>query len=200
MDRQKSSTTATGFPCLALLTICSFFFACQKPPRSRGEAVSRMVQLQESGHYDEAVRVVQDWMSRDKKDPSHDDFLHLQIAIVYTVKAYHKQSTRDESLRKAASHLEQALTLYDSKQPGDVDDMLLGIGVGYEVIGDLSEKQKCEFYGKARAAYERQLPLIKGDSYTAYGTTVPLEPLRTEVRKHLTSVEEKFTHAGCRLP
>jgi len=36
-----------------------------------------MVHLQESGHYDDAVRVVQNWMGQDRKDVSHDDFLHL---------------------------------------------------------------------------------------------------------------------------
>jgi hypothetical protein len=44
---------------LTLLTICSTLCACQKPPRDRGEAVTRMVHLQESGHYDDAVRVVE---------------------------------------------------------------------------------------------------------------------------------------------
>lgn len=159
-----------------------------------------MVQLQESGHYDDAVQVVQNWMSQNRKDVSYDDFLHLQMAMVYIDKAYHKQSTRDESLHNAASHLEQALTLYDSKQPDGIDDMLRGIGGGYEILGDLSRKDKCQFYRKARTAFERQLPLIKGDSVTAYGRTMPIEPLRADVRKHLTAVQEKATQAGCSLP
>src|SRR5229473_824973 len=105
--------TRLGF--LTLLTVLSVFCACQKPPRSRGEAVTRMVHLQESGRYDDAVRVVQDWMSQHQNDTSQGDFLHLQIAMVYTIKAYHRQSTRDESLRNSASHLEQALNLYAAK-------------------------------------------------------------------------------------
>jgi|SRR6267142_306150 len=120
--------------------------------------------------------------------------------MVYISKAYHRQSTRDESLHNAASHLEEAINLYDSKQPEDADSVLSGIGGGYKILGDLSQKDKCQYYGKARTAYERQLPLIKGDSYTAYGTTMQLEPFRVDVRKHIKSVEEKFTQAGCSLP
>ena len=47
-----------------------------------------MVQFQESGHYDDAVRVVEDWMSQHQNDASQNDFLHLQIAMVYISKAY----------------------------------------------------------------------------------------------------------------
>jgi hypothetical protein len=182
---------------LTLLTIYSTLCACQKPPRSRGEAVTRMVQLQESGHYDDAVRVVENWMNQHQNDTSADDFLHLQIAMVLISKAYHKKSTRDESLDNAASHLEQALNLHTAKKPEDEDTTLFGIGGAYEVLGDLSQNNKCRFFGKARKAFEEQLPLIKGDSYTAYGKTVALEPLRADVRKHLTSVEDKSVQAGC---
>jgi hypothetical protein len=183
--------------CLTLFTICATLCACQKPPRDRGEAVTRMVQLQESGHYDDAVRVVEDWMNQHQNDASQNDFLHLQIAMVYISKAYNKQSTRDQSLDYAVSHLEQALNVYAAKKPEDVDTVLSGIGGAYEILGDLSQKDKCKFYGKARSAFDEQLPLIKGDSYTAYGKTVALEPLRAEIRKHLTSVEDKSAQARC---
>ena len=162
--------------------------------------MTQMVQLQDSGRYDDAVRVVQDWMSRHQNDTSQDDFLHLQIAMVYISKAYGRQSTRDESLRNSASHLERALNLYASKKPEDLDTVLFGIGGAYEMIGDVSPTNKCQHFAKARKAFKDQLPLIKGDSYTAYGHTWALEPLRAEVRKHLTSVEEKSTQAGCNVP
>ena len=92
---------------LVLLTVLSALSACQKPPRSRGEALGQMVRLQESRHYDDAVRVVEKWMDQHQDDTSKDDFLHQQIAMVYISKAYHKQSTRDESLDNADSHLEK---------------------------------------------------------------------------------------------
>ena len=99
----------------------------------------------------------------------------------------------------AASHLEQALSIYAAKKPGDVGMLLFGIGGAYEILGDLSQKDKCRFYGKARSAFDEQLPLIKGDSYTAYGKTVALEPLRADIRKHLTSVDDKSAKAGCSI-
>lgn len=162
--------------------------------------MTRMVQLQESGRYDDAVRVVQDWMRQHQNDTSQDDFLHLQIAMVYISKAYHRHSNRDESLHNSAAHLEQALNLYASKKPEDVDTMLFGIGGAYEIIGDVSLKDKCQYFAKARKAFQDQLPLIKGDSYTASGHITPLEPLRADVRKHLASVEEKSTQTGCNVP
>ena len=158
-----------------------------------------MVQLQESGHYDDAVRVVEDWMNRHQNDASQNDFLHLQIAMVYINKAYHKRSARDESLDDAASQLEQALNAYAAKRPEDVDTVLSGIGGAYEILGDLSQKDKCKFYGKARSAFDEQLPLIKGDSYTADGKTVALGPVRAEIRKHLISVKDKSAQAGCTM-
>ena len=200
MHRLMSWALAARLLSLALLTICSTLCACQKPPRDRGEAVTRMVQLQELGRYDDAVRVVQDWMSQHQNDTSHDDFLHLQIAMVYISKVYRWQSTRDESIRSAASHLEQALNLYASKKVEDVDTMLIGIGEAYEALGAVSQKDKCQYFAKARKAFQDQLPLIHGDSYTAYGYTTPLEPVRAAVRKHLASVEEKSTQAGCNVP
>src|SRR5260370_35499523 len=148
---------------LTLLTICSTLCACQKPPRSRGEAVTRMVQLQESGHYDDAVRVVENWMNQHQNDTSQNDFLHLQIAMVLISKAYHKQSTRDESLDNAASHLERALNLYAAKKPEDEDTTLFGIGGASEILGDLSLKDRWRFFGEARAACDVELTLVRGD-------------------------------------
>jgi hypothetical protein len=168
-----------------------------KAASQSGGLVTRMVQLQESGHYDDAVRLVEDWMNQHQNDSLQNDFPHLQIAMVYINKAYRRQSTRDESLENAASHLKQALNVYAARKPQDEETTLFGIGAAYEMLGDLSQKDKCRFYGNARNAFEEQLPLIKGDSYTAYGKTVALEPLRTEIRKHLASLENKSAQAGC---
>jgi hypothetical protein len=159
-----------------------------------------MVRLQESGHYDDGVRVVEKWMDQHQKDTSKNDFLHQQIAMVYIRKAYHQQSSRDESIDNAASHLETALVIYAAKKPDEVDIMLFEIGGAYEILGDLSTKDKCRFFGRARKLFNEQIPLIKGDSYTSYGSTTPLEPVRAEVRRHLAAVEQKSAQAGCSAP
>jgi hypothetical protein len=117
--------------------------------------------------------------------------------MIYIVKAYKKPTTREESIHESELNLEKSLDFLDKKQPEGIDTDLFGIGGAYEILGDLSEKDRCQFYAKARHAFVRQLPLIKGDSYTAYGKTVPLEPLRTEIKKHLEAVDEKYSRAAC---
>lgn len=198
MSCKRSWTVAATLPWLALITICSALWGCQKPARSRGEAVTRMAQLQEKGRYDDAVRVVQDWMSLHQDNPSQVEFLHIEIAMVYTTKAYHGLK-RDESIQNAASQLEEAAKVRAPEQPEIADTDLLGAGAVYEVLGDLSEKNKCEYFAKSKRIFQDQWPLIQGDSYTAYGDTVPLEPVRADVRKHLASVEEKSAQAGCKV-
>lgn len=128
-----------------------------------------MVQLQEFGNYEGAVGVVQTWMDQHPNDISQNDFLHLQIAFVYITEAYRRPAKRDESIRNATLQLEQALNIYAAKHPEDNDDTLYGIGDAYEVLGDISQKDKCEFFGKARTAFQGQLPLIKGDRIRPMG-------------------------------
>ena len=185
---------------LALLSICSVLGSCTKPPQNENEVMKRAVGLQKWGRYDEAARVIQDWMAQGKGDVSHNDFLHFEIGMIYLTKASKRHWTREESLHNAALHLEQAVSIHDSTQPKDMDLMLFEIGGAYEILGDLSEREKCESYQKAKVALERQLPLIQGDSYTAYGKTTPLEHVRADVRKHLRSVGEKLAQAACSIP
>ena len=71
---------------------------------------------------------------------------------------------------------------------------------GCEIVDetrDLPVAEKCKFYAKAQQLYERQLPLIQGDTYTAYGKTFPLEPLQADVKKHLDAVRQKLSSSGC---
>src|SRR5260370_21484319 len=93
----------------------------------------------------------------------------------------------------------RALRYPPPEQPETPDTDLVGVGAEYEILGELSEKDKCQYFAKARKVFQDQWPLIQGDSYTAYGTTAPLEPVRADVRKHLASVEEKSAQAGCNV-
>jgi hypothetical protein len=47
-------------------------------------------------------------------------------------------------------------------------------------------------------AFEEEIPFIQGNSYTAYGKTILLEPVRQENEKALERVKAKFTKAGCK--
>jgi len=117
--------------------------------------------------------------------------------MIYIVKAHEKPATKDESVHQAELSLQEALAFFQKKEPEDTDIDLYDIGLTYETLGDLSDKDKCQFYEKAKQMFVRQLPLIKGDSYTAYGKTMPLEPLRADIRKHLDGVSKKYSGAGC---
>ena len=119
--------------------------------------------------------------------------------MVYITKAYKRPKTKDESIRQSEFNLKEAQRLFDHQKTQDNDPSLFEIGGAYEILGDVSDKDKCRLYEIGRQALERQLPLIKGDSYTAYGATVPLEPVRAEVRKHLDAVDKKYLAAGCQV-
>lgn len=200
MLRSLSRTVSTLLTFLVLLSICSVLCSCAKPPQNEQEVWERAYRLQQWGLYDAAAGVIQNWMNQGKGDVSRNDFLHFEITMIYLTKASKRPWTREESLHNAALHLEQALSIHNSVQPRDMDIMLFEIGGAYEILGDLSEREKCNSYEKAAAALERQLLLIRGDSYTAYGKAIPLEPIRTDVRKHIKSVSEKLNQAGCNVP
>ena len=88
------------------------------------------------------------------------------------------------------------MDLFEKQELKENDPCRFEIGGAYEILGDLTDKDKCQFYEKARSALIRQVPLIRGDSYTAYGQATPLEPVRAEIKKHLNSSNEKFAPAG----
>jgi tetratricopeptide (TPR) repeat protein len=163
-----------------------------RTPRNQAEVLNRMIELQKEGRYDKAVQVVQNWI-----DVSHDGLMYDQIAFVYIAKAYKKPTNRDESIHRAEESLQKALTFFDGKSQNDLSLEPFEIGGAYEILADISNKDKCRLYEKARELFVRQLPMIKGDSYTAYGHTTRLEPVRGDVRKHLNAVNEKSSKAGC---
>jgi hypothetical protein len=168
-----------------------------RTPQNQEEVLTRMIELQKQGRYDGAVRVVQGWMNDSRRDVTRDEILYQQIAMIYIMKAYKKSASRNESARLAELNLEKSLDLFDRQESKDNDPWLFEIGGAYETLGDISGKDKCRLYERASALYLEQLPLIKGESLTSYGTTTPLEPVRAEVRKHLDATEKKLSAAGC---
>ena len=171
-----------------------------RAPKNGTEALNQAIELQEAGKYDKGVQVLQTWMDGSNRNTSHDGFLYQQIAMIYIAKAYAKPRTRDESIGDAELNLEKSLGFLNNQKAKDngLDSMVLeGVGGAYQTLGDMADRNKCRFYEKAKQALMRDLPLIQGDSYTAYGSTLPLEPARAEVRKQLDSVNEKYTKSGC---
>jgi hypothetical protein len=118
----------------------------------------------------------------------------------YIARAYKKPRSRDASVHEAELNLEKALDIINKNKSEDIDVMLFAIGGAYELLGDISDKDERRLYVKAHELFARQLPLIKGDSYTAYGHTTPLEPVRRDVIKHFRATTEKSSRAGCTIP
>jgi len=166
-------------------------------PQNQAEVLNRMIELQKEGRYDKAAQVVQNWMNDRQRDISHDGLMYDQIAMLYIMKAYKRPRSREDSIHRAEEDLEKELSLFERQNHDDLSVDLFDIGRAYEALGDISDTNKCRFYRKAGQALERQLPLIKGDSYTSYGYTTQLEPLRAEIRKHIEAINGKYLAAAC---
>jgi tetratricopeptide (TPR) repeat protein len=198
MTRSGKILWFAGLAVFCLAVTGWFVIARGNVPKTGSEALNRAIELQKAGRYDSAVRVLQTWMKGTSRNTSHDGFLYLQIAMIYIAKAYKNPTTKAASIHEAQLNLEESLDFANKRDPEDNSFDLDGIGSAYEILGDLSEPNKCEFYETAKQIFVRELPLIKGDSYTAYGKTVPLEPVRIEIKKHLDQVNEKYPRAGCK--
>ena len=181
----------------SLLLLAWMFFYPKPAPQSPGEAVNRMIALQDDGRYEEAVKTVQTWMKKNPRDASRDGLLYRQIAMVYVLKAYKLPGTREDSVRQAALNFDNALSLHDEDHSAGLGTDLFEIGNGYEHLGDLALVEKCKFYEKARRLFERQIPLIQSETYTASGRTFSLKPLQVEVKKHLDDVRQKLSNSAC---
>jgi hypothetical protein len=169
----------------SLLFLAWILFYPKRAPRSQEEALSRMIVLERDGRYDDAVKTVQAWLQDSRRDVSRDGLLYEQVAMVYLGKAHKKPESKEDSVHQADLNFGKALGLHDQEQTDDLGIDFFEIGGGYELLGDLPVAEKCNFYEKARQLFERELPLLQVDTYTAFGKTYPLKSLRAELTKHL---------------
>jgi len=187
---------------LALVGACLAFTAWLvhrelRTPQDQSQVINRMIELLREGRYDRAARVGQTWMNDPRRDVSHDGLLYQQIAMVYMAKAYKKPTARSEALRQAELNLENQLDLYNKENVTSLRLDLFEIAGAHEVLGDLSDKDKCLYYGLARQELHRQSSLIHGDFYEADGKKFSLDPVRRDVNKHRNAVKAKSSKAGC---
>jgi len=172
----------------------------KKPvPRSGNDVMNRASVLMQDGRYDEAASTIQLWLKECDCDDASGVELYRTRAMIYIAKAYKKHKSKDESIRQAAENLNKSLLIYNANPPKELDVELFEIGGAFEILGDLSDTGKCEFYQQARQAFVRQLPMIVGDTFTAYGKTTRLEPVRGDIRRHLDKTNEKIAKAGCKV-
>lgn len=152
-----------------------------------------MARLDQQGRYDDAIRIALDWIRKHPGD-SYGATFYDQIALTYLMKASKDTAHRDKSIEQAAAFFDKDI----AAQPKDsLGFALLEVGRGMEWAGDLSSRDSCAYYGRAIRDFEEDVPYIQGDSYTAYGKTIPLAPIRQENDKSLQRVQAKFAKAGC---
>lgn len=65
------------------------------------------------------------------------------------------------------------------------------------MAGDLSTNENCLYYRRGVDAFVEEFQFIQGDSYTAYGKTIPLGPVRQENERALERTKAKFNEARC---
>jgi hypothetical protein len=164
-------------------------------PEKGSDTISLIATLDQRGRYDEAIRVAQDWMKKHPEDTSHNGAFYDQIALAYLMKAAKDTAHKEEWIEQAVAYYDKDLSVH---QKNDVDIELYDVGRGFETAGDLSTTNGCLYFGRAVKAFEEEVSFIQGDSYTAYGKTIPLEPVRQENEKALQRVKAKFTKAGCK--
>ncbi len=166
-------------------------------PQNQMEVLDRMIELQREHRYDKAIQLLRDWTANPSYDPTQNDYYFQQLAMIYFMKAYERPRDRDQAILPSAANLRKATEAFDKKKPAGIRLDLYEIGRTYEELGNLARTNKCQYYEDARASYIRQLPMIEGESYTAYDHTTPLAPVRAEITKHLEATKLKLTQTGC---
>jgi len=154
-----------------------------------GKAATQMVEYTRQGNYDKAVRTGLAALKEGR-----DGFIQQQIAMVYLQRAEKEPGLRDRWAREAVFYAEKSLE--DDVQPKFL--LLDEAGGIFEMAGDLSTSQSCEYYARALKAFSVAAPLLEGDYIALYGYRRPLAPLRTQNEKLLTRVREKAMRAGCK--
>ena len=174
---------------ILLIVACSFAGCTSKAPEKVNDAMTLIVSYSERGRYDDAIRVAQDWMEKHPQDSLYD-----QVAICYLAKASNDSGHKDQWVQQAAVNFERVLAAHEKDGVG-VE--LYEVGRGFERAGDLSTNDRCVYYSRAVKAFEEEAQFIQGDSYTAYGHTTPLAPVRQENQKALERVKSKIDNARC---
>ena len=187
---KRTQLAVISFFAIALLGDCH-----ASAPEKGSEAITLMTKYNQQGRHDDAIRVAQDWLKKHPEDPLHGATFYEQIAITYLMKASKDIAHKDEWIQQAVTYYDKDLSVHQKK---DVDIELYSVGRGFEAAGDLSTRDGCLYYGRAVKAFEQEVPFIQGDSFTAYGKTIPLAPVRKENEQALVRVKAKFAKANCK--
>jgi hypothetical protein len=161
-------------------------------PKNAGETITLMTKYSDAGRYDDAIKLAQNWLKGHPDD--NGATFYEQIAITYLMKASKDPAHRDEWIQQSIVYYDRDLSVHQNQK---VDIELYTVGRGFEAAGDLSTANRCQFYARAVQLFEEEIPFVQGDSFTAYGTTIPLAPVRQENEKALQRVRAKVSGNSC---
>lgn len=164
-------------------------------PEKGSDAITLMAKYNQRGRHDDAIRVAQEWLKRHPEDPLHGAMFYEQMGITYLMKASKDSGRKHEWIRQAVIYYDKDLSVHQKK---DVDLELYSAGRGFEAAGDLSTRDGCLYCGRAVRTFEQAASFIQGDSFTAYGKTISLAPVRKENEQALERVKVKFAKANCK--
>jgi hypothetical protein len=184
-----------GLTVASLITVLVLVGCRSSVPKGASEAITLMTKYNEQGRHDDAIRLAQEWLKEHSDDASHAGLFYEQIALTYLTKASKETAHKDEWIQQAVAYYDKDLSVH---QMTDVDIEHNIVGRGFEVAGDLSTTNGCVYYGRAVMELEEESSFIQGDSYTAYGKTIALAPIRQENEKALERVRMKVAKGGCK--
>ena len=145
--------------------------------------------------YDAAISLAQEWLKVHPEDVSHAPLMYGQIAFIYLSKAIKDRAHEDKWVQLAVAYFDRELSAFHPTPP-DVE--LYEAGRGLEAAGRLSPGNSCEYFGRAVKAFEDEAPFVQGDTFTAYGKTIELAPIRQDIEKSLKRTKAEFAKAGCK--
>jgi len=194
MEGTSPVSKRAQFALLSFLAIVLLGGCSAGVPKTGSEAISLMSRYNQQGRHDDAIRLAQQWLKTHPEDPLHGATFYGQIALTYLMKASEDSAHKDEWIEQAVANFDKDISVH---QKTDIDIELYGVGRGFELAGDLSTSNGCLYYRRAIKDFEDEVHFIQGDSFTAYGKTTPLAPVRQENEKALERVKAKLTKAGC---
>jgi tetratricopeptide (TPR) repeat protein len=139
------------------------------------------VKLLRKGRYDEAAKAILDSIKDEKKD----SWKYQSVAAVYYARAQSEPTSREKWLAEANRYVEKSIDL----SPDDFVNLMSG-AFGIERIAD-SSSQPCPYYAKATEYARDALAQLKGDSISVGNEKMPTEPIRADIEKHLSGLNDK---------
>jgi hypothetical protein len=151
-------------------------------PRQYVDVATRMAELRNNGHFDEAVE-----LGLHSMKGQGDDFLFQMIATTYFTRAFQDKDRSGDWAKLAAEYSEKAR----DADPTDLAN-LLNVGVNYTITGDYLSTGGCEYYRKARAVFESLVPRLQGDRAETQGRTVRLAPFRRRNQEEISRISDRL--------